>query len=70
MRQKQAHIHENYITAKHSLLKGGLVAAYTHIQNTGIPSELQQSEEEAHPSLVVPSRHNSLDGLCICIHSS
>lgn len=33
----------NYIIAKHSLLKGGLVshmAAYAHIQNAGIPSEL------------------------------
>lgn len=62
MLQKQAHINENYIVAKHSLLQGSLVihmAAYAHMQNAGIPSELQQSEEEAHPSLVLPFKYNS-----------
>ena len=73
MPQKQARTPENYIIAKHNLLQGGLVihmAAYAHILNTGIPSELQQSEEEVHPPLLVPSKYNSLDGLCICVHSS
>lgn len=73
MLQKQAHSHENYIIAKHSLLQGGLVihtAAYAHVQNAGIPSEPQQSEEAAHPSRAVPSKYEGLDGLCICVHST
>lgn len=70
MLPKQVHIHENYIIAKHRLLLGGLVtqrAPEVHVQNN--LSELQQSEEDAHSSLVVPSE-NCLDELRIHVHSN
>lgn len=71
MLQKQVHIHENCIIAKHRLLLGGLVirtAPYARIQNNGI-SQNFNSQKDAHSSLVVPSE-NRLDELCIRVHSN